>query len=610
MRLDHLVSGRSWGRRGFAVTSLVAAMSVTFAGVAYADNIQDGITAPGAAVTLLAGSSTGGSTTVRVVGNNSDSGDNDLGVRDEQCNWDTGESPLVLDVVTPAGVTANPDPLSITTCGVDHTVTFTASAAAVSGTATVSITSTPAGGGGYNNQVSIPITVTQPTPTNTKPTVDVTGVEDGAQYEKGSVPDATCSVTDAEDGPSSFAATLSGTLDVDELGTQTASCSYTDRGPDPLTATASKTYSIVDTSPPTISYTLDPATPDGDNGWWTDTVSLDWTVTETGSPGSLVLDGCADQTISADQMEATYSCSATSSGGSSGPVNVKVKRDGNAPSVVYTSASPATPDGDNGWYVTPVTATFTATDLFSGVAGSGTGTNVSTADGSAVTIPSTAFSDNAGNTALAGTASSPEFKIDTVDPDVPAFVDGPADGDSYYFGSVPAAPTCTSDDDTSLLKDCVVTGYTGAVGSHTLTATATDNAGNTSTETVDYTVLAWTTKGFYSPVDMPTLLNPMPMNTVKGGSTVPLKFELFAGTTELTSVSDIASFKTQKMVCYGGALEDAIEILSTGGTSLRYDATGGQFIQNWKTPTGAGTCYSATMTADDGSSITAYFKIK
>ena len=49
---------------------------------------------------------------------------------------------------------------------------------------------------------------------------------------------------------------------------------------------------------------------------------------------------------------------------------------------------------------------------------------------------------------------------------------------------------------------------------------------------------------------------------------------------------------------------------STGGTSLRYDATGGQFIQNWKTPTGAGSCYTATMTALDGSSITAYFKIK
>ena len=45
-----------------------------------------------------------------------------------------------------------------------------------------------------------------------------------------------------------------------------------------------------------------------------------------------------------------------------------------------------------------------------------------------------------------------------------------------------------------------------------------------------------------------------------------------------------------------------------GATTLRYDSTGGQFIQNWKTPTGAG-CYRATVTAADGSSISAFFKM-
>jgi hypothetical protein len=99
-------------------------------------------------------------------------------------------------------------------------------------------------------------------------------------------------------------------------------------------------------------------------------------------------------------------------------------------------------------------------------------------------------------------------------------------------------------------------------------------------------------------------------NTVKGGSTVPLKFELFAGQTELANTSVVSSFKTTKITCSGAVLEDAIENLATGGTSLRYDTTAGQFIQNWKTPTGAGTCYAASMTAADGSTITAYFKLK
>jgi hypothetical protein len=36
----------------------------------------------------------------------------------------------------------------------------------------------------------------------------------------------------------------------------------------------------------------------------------------------------------------------------------------------------------------------------------------------------------------------------------------------------------------------------------------------------------------------------------------------------------------------------------------------GQFIQNWKTPTGAGNCYRTVMNTPDGSSLTAFFKLK
>jgi hypothetical protein len=93
---------------------------------------------------------------------------------------------------------------------------------------------------------------------------------------------------------------------------------------------------------------------------------------------------------------------------------------------------------------------------------------------------------------------------------------------------------------------------------------------------------------------------------------VPLKFELFKGTTELTDTSAIKQpLQAQKVSCISGAPEDLIEELTaTGGTSLRYDATGGQFIYNWKTPTGAGTCYKVTVTAQDGSTLSAYFKLK
>ena len=55
---------------------------------------------------------------------------------------------------------------------------------------------------------------------------------------------------------------------------------------------------------------------------------------------------------------------------------------------------------------------------------------------------------------------------------------------------------------------------------------------------------------------------------------------------------------------------DDIELVATGGTSLRYDTTGGQFIQNWQTPKKAGSCYSVIMTTDDGSPISANFQLK
>ena len=117
--------------------------------------------------------------------------------------------------------------------------------------------------------------------------------------------------------------------------------------------------------------------------------------------------------------------------------------------------------------------------------------------------------------------------------------------------------------------------------------------------------------GFYQPVDMSPVVGPVILNTVKGGSTVPLKFEIFVGTTERTSVADIQSFLFQEFACSAVSSFDApIEVTTTGGTSLRYDPTAGQFIQNWQTPKTVGKCYQVRMTARDGSHLDAYFKTK
>ena len=141
-----MINRKKWGVRASGLTALTAVGALALSGVAFADTLQDSITATDAPVSLVAGSGVSHSATIRVVGNNA-AGDPDPG-----CNIDAGENPLKLDIITPAGVTANPDPLSITSCGTDFTVSFTASSTAVSGHVTVTLISGPADGGTYLKQ--------------------------------------------------------------------------------------------------------------------------------------------------------------------------------------------------------------------------------------------------------------------------------------------------------------------------------------------------------------------------------------------------------------------------------------------------------------------------
>ena len=108
---------------------------------------------------------------------------------------------------------------------------------------------------------------------------------------------------------------------------------------------------------PGVSYTLDPASPNGANGWYTSNVALDWTVTDAATQS-----GCADETFTTDGSF-TRSCTATSDGGTTGPVEVSLKRDATAPAVSHSLSPPAV----GGFYHDP-TVTISAADSTSGLA--------------------------------------------------------------------------------------------------------------------------------------------------------------------------------------------------------------------------------------------------
>ena len=360
----------------------------------------------------------------------------------------------------------------------------------------------------------------------------------------------------------------------------------------------SRSYKI-DKTAPDVSYDEVASGTLGTNDWYVSDVEARFTATDATS-GLPVSSQTVFSTGEGPEVKVASPAFVDNAGNTTaaGATAKSFKIDKTAPKVSYSGAT--TSPNSNGWYKTDVVATFTGTDDLSGPT-SAMQTRTTTGEGAAVSVDSPAFTDGAGNTTPEG-ATSATFSIDKTAPSV-SFTSNLGDS---YFGATPAAPGCKASDDggSGLDGSCTVSGYGPEVGKHFLTATAVDRAGNSTTVSQSYEVKAWTLKGFYQPIDMNGVLN-----TVKSGSTVPAKFEVFAGTTELTDPS-LVQFSAAKIQCLSGAAEDAVEVVATGNTVLRYDSIAGQFVYNWKTPTGAGNCYKLTMTGKDGSSISANFKLK
>jgi hypothetical protein len=97
---------------------------------------------------------------------------------------------------------------------------------------------------------------------------------------------------------------------------------------------------------------------------------------------------------------------------------------------------------------------------------------------------------------------------------------------------------------------------------------------------------------------------------VKAGSTVPLKFEVFAGGVEQMSTGVVQSLRAKAVSCSTSSPQDEIEVTSTGDTVLRYDDVAGTFVYNWKTPKLPGSCLDVSVQTIDGSMITARFRLR
>jgi hypothetical protein len=604
-------------RSKISLLFVVCAALLAVPAIALADDIRDGLdSAAQQTQTITAGdsTSTGFTNQYWIVANAAGTSPNGCDV------LAAGDSiTATFNVNTPAGVSASVSSLTFDECraGSDlnsQTVKFTSN---TPGTYTIPVLTKTSGTGTYTTaNTTFTLVVNDNCPSgdtsgnlqdgkctaNTPPQVSVSGVTNGDSYEHGAVPAAGCNVTDAEDtNESANPVKDSSGLNSYGLGSEKVTCTYTDGGG--LTKSASATYNIVDTTKPNIAahgdVTAEATGPNGAKVTYTAPTANDAVY------GSVDVECLPASGSQFDLGDTTVTCTATDgSDNEATPTTFKVKvADTTKPELNLPDNITEEATGPNG---NAVTYNATASDLVDG------SVNVDCTPASGSTFAITTTTVNCSATDAHNNTANGSFTVkvqDTIAPSNIQFVGNINDGGSFFFGDVPAQPTCTATDGGSGLNSagCVVSGYSTAVGTHTLKATATDKAGNTATKEISYTVKPYTLNGFYQPIDMNDTVN-----TVKNGSTVPVKFELFKGATELTSTSAVTSIvaKTVNCAAFNGDPEDAIETVATGGTSLRYDATAGQFIYNWQTPKKINTCYTLTMTAADSSSITAYFKLK
>ena len=184
---------------------------------------------------------------------------------------------------------------------------------------------------------------------------------------------------------------------------------------------------LLDSTPPSVLPNIVGTAGTGD--WYRSNVDVSWTVTDAESAVTSTTD-CSSGYVAEDTDGITFSCSATSAGGTTSR-SVTIRRDTVAPSLSFGEASPAA--DASGWNSGDVSIPFTTNDDLSGVYVTSAGSPVTISGEGAELTREVVVTDFAGNIASFTTSA---VNIDRSPPVVTSHVSGTLGNDGWYTSNV------------------------------------------------------------------------------------------------------------------------------------------------------------------------------